>query len=116
VKILVISFYELYRRLLGEQPSWYRTSWRCQVFFFAKTEQNHDALKITAKSEHQSKHRKYLRLHPALLYYKFQFICNKWEKWKIGPFGKSRKVFWHIRKGPKGFLESKRTSFRTKTQ
>jgi hypothetical protein len=34
---------------------------------------------------------------------------------KIGPFGKSRKVFWHIQKGLKGFLERKRTSFRTKT-
>jgi hypothetical protein len=25
---------------------------------------------------------------------------------KIGPFGKSRKVFWHIQNGPKGFLGS----------
>jgi hypothetical protein len=33
---------------------------------------------------------------------------------KIGPFGKSRKVFWHIQKGPKGFLEPKRTFFRQK--
>jgi hypothetical protein len=30
---------------------------------------------------------------------------------KIGPFGKSRKVFWHVQNGPKGFLERKRTSF-----
>jgi hypothetical protein len=35
---------------------------------------------------------------------------------KIRSFGKSRKVFWHIQNGPKGFLERKRTSFRTKTQ
>jgi hypothetical protein len=34
---------------------------------------------------------------------------------KIGPFGKSKKVFWHIQNGQKGFLELKRTSFQTKT-
>jgi hypothetical protein len=33
---------------------------------------------------------------------------------EICPFRKSRKVFWHIQNGPKGFLERKRTSFSTK--
>jgi hypothetical protein len=44
-----------------------------------------------------------------------QIAIHLQQMGKIGPFGKSRKVFWHIRKGPKGFLERKRTSFRTKT-
>jgi hypothetical protein len=35
---------------------------------------------------------------------------------KFGPFRKSRKVFQHIQNGPKGFLEHKRASLRTKTQ
>jgi hypothetical protein len=45
-----------------------------------------------------------------------QIAIHLQQMGKIGPFGKSRKVFWHIRKGLKGFLERKRTSFRTKTQ
>jgi hypothetical protein len=48
--------------------------------------------------------------------YLLQISIHLQRMGKIGPFGKSRKVFWPVQNGPKGFLERKRTSFRTKTQ
>jgi hypothetical protein len=40
-------------------------------------------------------------------YYKFQFICNKWEK--LAHSERAERFFGTSKKGPKGFLEHKRT-------